>query len=245
MRTRDEAMSIDEQYARLLRAHIHDPLVIAQLDVFARRMYLTKQLVHWEVYKQVADLPGDIVELGVFRGSSLLNFARFVEILSPGDRVKRIIGFDHWKGLREHTSEDGQSARVGNVAGGWNPEDFHASLVELVGLFHKDCFVPQKPRIHLVSGDIRETAGQYAEQNPGLRISLLHLDCDLYEPTLAGLKAFYPRVVTGGIVLLDEYGIAEWPGESKAVEEYFGGKPPRIQKLGWNSAPGGWFVKGE
>ncbi|NNG03462.1 MAG: macrocin-O-methyltransferase [Inquilinus sp.] len=234
---------IDDRYAELLRRHIDDPDVIHQLGVFARRMYLSKTLGHFEIYRQVADLPGDVVECGVFKGESLLNFARFMEILNPGDRGKAVIGFDHFRGLRDLTAADGTAAHVGNTEGGWNPADFAPTLMQLIDLFHADSFVPQKPRIRIVDGDIRETAPRFAEDNPGLRISLLHLDCDLYEPTLAALQAFYPRLVTGGIVLLDEYGLAEWPGESRAVEEYFDGHPPRIEKLGWLTAPGGWFVK--
>ena len=54
-----------------------------------------------------------------------------------------------------------------------------------------------------------------------------------------------PLVVTGGIVLFDEYALPEWPGESKAVDEYFKGCPPRMEKVGWASWPGAWFVKSE
>ena len=74
-------------------------------------------------------------------------------------------------------------------------------------------------------------------------ISLLHLDMDIHAPTLAALKAFWPRVLPGGVVMFDEFAIREWPGETQAVEEYFDGKPPRIHKFGWASAPGGYFVK--
>ena len=76
-----------------------------------------------------------------------------------------------------------------------------------------------------------------------MRISLLHLDVDLYEPTLAALKAFYPLVVPGGLVVFDEYGLVEWPGESKAAEEYFGDKMPRLEKFPFPSLPGGFFKK--
>jgi hypothetical protein len=72
----------------------------------------------------------------------------------------------------------------------------------------------------------------------------LHLDVDAYAPTLAALEAFYPKVVTGGVVLLDEYAIPAFAGESNALDDYFGGKPPRVQKFPWLSAPGGYFVKG-
>ena len=97
--------------------------------------------------------------------------------------------------------------------------------------------------IHGASGRMGRSLLSLVAEHPGLRIALLHLDMDLYEPTLEALKAFWPRILTGGVVLLDEYAIREWPGESEALEEFFDGAPPRIEKFGWASAPGGFFIK--
>lgn len=236
---------IDLRYAEILRRHIDDPSVTADLNVYARRMYFSKTLIHWEIYKKVAKIPGDVVECGVFKGESLFNWARFMEMLNTGDRSKRVIAFDHFQGLQGLTENDTSDGRADSREGGWNPSHFKDTLFDLIDLFHEDSFVPKAPRIEIVEGDIRETAKARIEKELGLRIALLHLDCDLYEPTLAALEAFYPRVVTGGIVLFDEYGMAPWPGESRAFEDYFGGTPPRLEKLTWVSAPGGWFVKSE
>ena len=238
-----EKPSIDERYAALLRRHVEASDVIKDLGTFTRRMYMSRVLGHFEIYKQIAHLPGDVVELGVYKGETLLNFAKFMEILNPGDRSKRVIGFDHWQGLQNFTAHDGFSPQTGNQEGGWSPKGFEPTLIELIELFHEDSFVPGKPRIELVNGDIRSTVFDFARREPGLRISLLHFDCDMYEPTLAGLQALYDRVVTGGIVLFDEFGIREWAGESKAVDEFFQGRSPKMQKFGWLSTPGGWFVK--
>jgi len=234
----------DETLRELLKRHLDDHDLIANLGSFGRRMHFMKAFAHYEVFQLVADLPGDIVECGVYKGSSLLSFARFLETFCPGDRTRKVLGFDHFKGLSGRTEKDGLDARVGNTAEGWNPADFRDTLFALVDAFNKDSFVPQRARVELVDGDVRETAKQYVADNPGLRLSLLHLDMDLYEPTLAALEAFWPRLLTGGVVLFDEYAIREWPGESEAVEEFFKGAVPRIEKFGWASAPGGYFVKG-
>lgn len=237
-------MTIEERYRLILKENIEDPEVIKFITSYGRRMHLSRTLGHFEIYKQIATLPGDILEVGVYKGESLLNWARFVETLNTGDRAKYIYGFDHWKGLTNFQPQDGGGvSNVGNVEGGWNPGQFHQTLRKLVDLFHEDSFVPMKPRIQLVDGDISQTGPEFTKANPGLRIALLHLDCDLYQPTLAALKAFYPHVVEGGIVLLDEYGIREWPGESSAFEEYFEGCPPQLEKFPWLSTPGGWFRK--
>ena len=241
------AKETNQRYADVLQRHAKDTDVINQLGVFQRRMYFTKAIAHWEIYKQIAELPGDVVEVGVYKGDSLLNFARFMEMLSPGDRSRSVIGFDHFKGLQDFNEADqtgdANAKNVGSFEGAYATGDFYPSLRALIDLFNEDSFVPKKPRIKLVEGDVRETAKKYVEEHPGLRISLLHLDCDIYKPTLAALEAFYPHVVTGGIVLLDEFAFSEFPGESKAVDTYFEGRAPKIQKFGWTATPGGWFVK--
>lgn len=233
----------DETLRSLLKLHLDDHDLIANLGSFGRRMHFMKAFAHYEVFKLVEDMPGDIVECGVYKGSSLLSFARFLETFAPGDRTRKVLGFDHFRGLADRSVKDGLDERVGNTSEGWNPALFRDTLFALVDAFNKDSFVPQRARIELVDGDVRETAPAYVADNPGLRVALLHLDMDLYEPTLAALKAFWPRILTGGVVLLDEYAIREWPGESEALEEFFDGKPPRIEKFGWASAPGGFFVK--
>jgi hypothetical protein len=234
----------DEVLRDLLRKHIDDHDLLANLGTFARRMHFMKSFAHYEVFKLIADLPGDIVECGVYKGSSLLSFARFLETFSSGDRTRKVLGFDHFKGLELRSEIDGFDPAVGNTAEGWNASAFRDTLFSLVDAFNADSFVPKKARVELVDGDVRETAPAYVAANPGLRISLLHVDMDLYEPTLAALNAFWPRILTGGVVLLDEYAITAWPGESKALEDFFKGSPPRIQKFPWASAPGGFFVKG-
>jgi hypothetical protein len=234
----------DETLRELLRRHIDDHDLIANLTTFGRRMHIMKQFAHYEVFQKVRDLPGDIVECGVYKGASLLTFARFLETFCPGDRTRQALGFDHFRGLADRSEKDGLDSRVGNTAEGWNPSDFRDTLFALVDAFNKDSFVPQRPRVALIDGDVCETAKQYVADHSGMRISLLHLDMDLYAPTLAALEAFWPRILTGGVVLFDEYAIREWPGETEAVETFFKGKVPRIEKFGWASAPGGYFVKG-
>jgi len=236
-------VDVSLQYAEILRRHIDDPDILQQLGTFQRRMFATRALGHWEVFKMIAELPGDIIECGVYKGESLFNWARFLETLCPGDRVKRVIGFDDFEGLRNLGAKDGYDPSVGSMEGGYRAKGFYTTLVELIELFTRDSFVPAKSRIHLVEGDLTKTAKDFVKKEPGLRINLLHLDVDAYAPTLAALEAFYPKVVTGGVVLLDEYAIPAFAGESNALDDYFDGKPPRIRKFPWLSAPGGYFVK--
>ena len=86
-----------------------------------------------------------------------------------------------------------------------------------------------------MEGDIRETVPAFCAEHPELKISLLNIDVDLLEPTRICLEHLYPRVVSGGIVILDDYGA--FPGATKAVDDYFEDKGVNIQKLSYICTP--------
>ncbi len=220
----------------------HD--VIENFMLFLRRVNFAKFLTHIEIFHKTMGLPGSIVECGVFKGMSLLTFAKLIEVHCPGDSLKRVIGFDTFQGFPALNPKDGlPDTRRGKVEGGWNSGEFQPTLEALIDIAQRDSMIPRFKRIELVKGDVAVTAPEYVARNPGLRISLLHLDMDLYEPTLAALEAFYPLVVPGGVVLLDEYGMEGFPGESAAFDEFFKDRRPRLAKFPFISTPGGYFIK--
>jgi predicted O-methyltransferase YrrM len=72
-------------------------------------------------------------------------------------------------------------------------------------------------RVKFIRGDVAETLRQTAELPAA--ISVLRLDTDWYESTRAELEYLYPRLSSGGILIIDDYG--HWGGARKAVDEYF------------------------
>lgn len=54
----------------------------------------------------------------------------------------------------------------------------------------------------------------------------IHIDVDLYEPTLSSLEFFWPRLVTGGFVVVDDYGLTQFPGAALAVDEFISRNTP-------------------
>ncbi len=238
---------IDTRYANLLRGHFEKPEeIIKNIGLYIKRTKLTRLLTYYELFKPTIDLPGDIVELGVFRGESLLTFAKLLECFCMGDRVKKVFGFDHFKGLQNFTEQDGGDYHgVDKQKGGWCGSDYYEELRELMVLFDADRFVPMKERLSLVEGDVCETIPRFAEDNPGLRISVLHFDLDLYEPTRVGLQHFYDKVVPGGIIIFDEYAFHQFAGETAAVDEFMKerGITTRLRTFNWFSNPGAYMVK--
>ncbi len=78
--------------------------------VFTPRFNLARFLVHYELFKQVKELPGVIVDLGVFRGASTFTWAKLCEVLCPTDVRKVVYGFDTFAGFPELGGEDGAEA---------------------------------------------------------------------------------------------------------------------------------------
>lgn len=218
--------------------------VIEDFILYLRRVNLARFFAHFEIFKKTIDTPGCIVECGVFKGVSLLTFTKMVEIFCPGDTLKRVIGFDTFEGFPGLVEEDGPPLpQRDKVPGGFNANSFYPVLQQIVDITQRDSMIPRFKRVELCKGDVRDTIPAYVENNPGLRISLLHLDMDLYEPTLTALKYLYPLVVSGGVVLLDEYAMDSFAGESKAFDEYFSDNRPKLTKFPYISTPGGFFIK--
>lgn len=241
---------IDSKVDDLISAHIQkhkiDSLtVLKNFPVLIRRQSLKRFLSHVDLFRLAQEIPGDIAELGVFQGLGLMTWANLLEAYSIGDRTKTVYGFDNWKGFTEFSPEDGaENFHAHKMIGEFNPQDHYEALLDSIEIFDQDRFIPWKPRIKLVSGQIEETVPFFLDQNPGVRFSLIHFDCDLYAPTKIALEALWPHVSRGGVLIFDEYAIADWPGETKAVDEFIADKPDlKIKTFSWTNTPGGYLIK--
>jgi O-methyltransferase len=78
-----------------------------------------------------------------------------------------------------------------------------------------------------VNGKVEETLRD--QKNLRKSIALLRLDTDFYESTKMELEVLYPRLVSGGVLIIDDYG--HWQGARKATDEYFQGSRPLLVRL--------------
>ncbi len=214
---------------------------------FTPRFNLARFLAHYEIFKRVLDVPGVIVDLGVFQGSSTFTWAKLCEIYCPTDIRKTVYGFDTFSGFTRINAEDGLENPAhdlvpGGYFGGCSVE---ADLALAQEAMNHDRHLRHKNRIEFIKGDVCETIpGFVVDKGDGLRIALLNLDLDLYEPTRVALENFVPRMARGGLIVVDEYAVDTFGGETKAVDEYFErhlGKRPRIIKFPWHSNPTGFI----
>ena len=237
----DIEQQLEEHFARF---DVSKREIWRNFQIYTRRIFLKRFLAHYEFFRMVIDLPGDIVELGVYRGASLMSWANFLEIRNMGDRQKQIFGFDNFAGFTSIDAKDGKTdAATEKQLSGFNAGAFEAMIEDALSIYDNDRFIPYKPRVKLIKGDIEQAVPKFVRETPGLRISLIHFDCDMYQPTKTGLENFWPLVVTGGVVLFDEYGLRPWEGESRAVDEFFKGQNVEIKRLDWSPNPGGYVIK--
>jgi len=189
---------------------------------------LAKILAHYELYKMITDLPGAVVECGVYKGVSLSRFLTFRQLCENADS-RKIIAFDAFGKFPKHgDATDAQFIRHFENVGG---DGLSSATIESM-LAHKGF-----RNVELVVGDICETVPQYCITHPELKIALLHIDVDVYAPTVAILENLFSRVVYGGLVVMDDYGTIA--GETRAVDEFLAklSLPIRIQKLPLSRAP--------
>jgi hypothetical protein len=196
---------------------------------------LSKLLAHYELYKAIINLPGAIVECGIFKGASLVRFASFRELFGTSFSNK-IIGFDIFDEFPDTNFDDDRKYRDKFIENAGINSIGESQLLEV--LKHKRI----EKNIELVKGDICKTVPEYVKNNPHLKIALLNLDVDIYEPAVTILDELYPRICNGGILILDDYGT--FPGETKAVDDYFRDKNVKICKFPFAMTPS-YIVKEE
>lgn len=218
---------------------------LINFPAFIRRREMTRLLADYDLFKMVAPLPGSIAELGVYLGAGLFTWSKLMETFAPGDRSRRVYGFESGGGYQDFAPEDGDPTPwIKSVIG---PKEVRDGYLErMVRLTNLDNLIPGVERCSVIAGNILETAPRFAAANQGTRLCLIFLDVNLYTPTLAGLRALYPLLVPGGLVALNGYGSPPWLGETAAFEQYFKeiGQPlPRVHKLSYSIRPGGYFFK--
>ena len=194
---------------------------------------IAKSVAQYELYKKIVNLPGDVVECGVFKGASLIRFATYREMLES-QFSRKILGFDVFGKFPDNVSLAADKdfiKKFETESGDGIPKEELQRVLE-----HKNF-----QNIVLVEGFLPETFS-YFEENSGSQIALLHIDVDTYEATKACLEHLYKMVVKGGIIVFDDYG--QVAGATQAINEYMQniGTISNLNKIPYYSIPA-YFVK--
>jgi hypothetical protein len=168
-------------------------------------------------YLEAQRIPGAVVECGVWKGGSMM--AAALALLSLDSTHRELYLFDTFAGMPPPVSVDRDLH--GRSAADWLVDpaplaDFVRAKCSLdeVRLAMRQTRYPAE-KIVFVPGRVEETLPAHAPEP----IALLRFDTDWYESTAHELKHLWPRLVTGGVLIIDDYG--HWQGAQRAVDEYF------------------------
>jgi len=176
-------------------------------------------------YLSRAGIAGSIVECGVWRGGSMM--AAALTLLGLGDTRRELVLLDTFTGMTDPSEHDvdlnGQSARELLAVGG-SPDNvlwdhapaFACAPLDDVRMRLESTGYPIE-QLRFVPGRVEDTIPEHAPH----QIALLRLDTDWYESTRHELEHLFPRVVNGGVVLIDDY--CHGDGARKATDEYLEG----------------------
>ncbi|GBF80331.1 TylF/MycF/NovP-related O-methyltransferase [Aphanothece sacrum] len=189
---------------------------------------LAKLVARTLIFEKIINVPGDIVEAGVYRGSGMLTWLKLKRILAP-NALKKVIGFDYFDTeslLNSLSGQDKVSMKSLFEVRGYQHEEgaerFVHDLIANAGFIQSS--------YEIVKGDISQVAQEFVDQRPGFKISCLYLDLDLQYPTYHALNAFWDRVSVGGMVVFDEYAYHQW-SEAQGADQFFEQKNIQIQAL--------------
>jgi hypothetical protein len=200
---------------------------------------LAKFIARLKIFEQTKNVPGDIIECGVFKGSGIASWLKIKRILNSNS-FKKIIGFDFFdteellktlNGIDKERMENLFKIRQFDLKENY----INILKTELYDAGFLDC------DFELIKGDISNSAINYVNARPGAKISILYMDIDLAQPTYDTLNIFWNRISNGGMIIFDEYGYHQW-SEAQGADKFANEKNLRIQTLNYN-APTAYIIK--
>ena len=185
-----------------------------------KRMYLLCEAVRQVKEK---NLKGDFVECGVWKGGNIILLNKLCEIYNLD---KKIYAYDTFDGMSEPEVVDKDYKN--NLAQVLMNENVKSSKNDNIHCFSSYDEVHQNvnkfsntSNVKFIKGKVEDTLK--IKSNLPAEISILRLDTDFYSSTKIELETLYERLVSGGILIIDDYG--HWQGARKAVDEFFTKKP--------------------
>jgi O-methyltransferase len=178
----------------------------------------------YSLYKSVeylcaAGIPGDLAECGVWRGGSCMLMS--LALLRQGDTTRRIFMFDTFDGHPRPDAEkdidiwgnravdEWQRREANGKIGEWGFASIAETRANLMSTGYPE------DRLVFVEGMVERTVPEDRSE----RLALLRLDTDWYHSAQAALHHLYPKLVPGGVLIIDDYG--HYKGQRQAVDAYF------------------------
>jgi hypothetical protein len=206
---------------------IVDDEVLNNLGLFINRQNLSRIIFMHNMYQNIININGVVMEFGVRWGQNLSLFQNFRGMYEPFNHTRKIIGFDTFEGFPSVDEKDGSSefATVGAYS---VTKKYDEYLNKILEYHEKDSPISHLKKYEIVKGDASITLEKYLKNNPQTIIALAYFDFDVYEPTKKCLELIKGRLGKGSVIGFDELNFSEFPGETIAFDEVLGIQNYRI-----------------
>jgi hypothetical protein len=195
---------------------------LSNLGLFIKRQDLTKQLFLNEIYNEIINVHGVIMEFGCRWGQNLVTLNNLRGIYEPYNHSRKIIGFDTFNGFPSVDEKDGKHDMVRE--GSYSVTDEYENyLTDILNYHETECPLSHIKKNCVIKGDAIETLKKYLNDHPETIIAFAYFDFDIYKPTKECLELIKPYLIKGSIIGFDELCHPNFPGETVAVREVFGG----------------------
>ena len=205
---------------------------IQNFPKYVPRQDLTNFIARYEIFKKILDIPGNVIECGIFFGGGLMTSAHLSSIFESINFERKIIGFDTFKGLTELSKFDSKSSPLAKK-GAFAAKSFD-DLQKGIKLYDSNRFLNHLEKIQIIRGNAVKTIPKFLKDNPQTIISLLNLDFLLYEPSKIALENFVPRMPKNSIIAFNTLTDAKWPGTMHAVKDTLGIKNREFKRFSFN-----------
>jgi len=165
--------------------------------------------LQWRVYiicwmaDHVKKLPGDFVECGVNTGAYSRAIVEYTEFKTLG---KKFFLLDTFEGFpEEQMTEAERKAGIG-MYGGTHYKNVHDQVVATFKDFP----------VVIIKGRVPETLVQCQPES----VTFLSIDMNAVQPELAAADYFWPLLVSGGVMVLDDYGFPPHINQKLAFDEF-------------------------
>lgn len=223
-------LDVDEKYfeslEEILKMDIETRDFIYQFPVFVGQVNIGRYLFFYDLYKRVMDLSGHMADVGTFKGASFLFAAKLLKLFEPYN-LTQVHGFDWFEGMIPSEQDDASQKNKYKA-------DYAVlkRLVELQGL--NDVAILHKMDV------TKELEGFFADY-PHFRFKWVFIDCGISDVLEKSLEHFWPRLVRGGVLIMDHYNCEVSPTESNWVDRFIGNN--YIRQMPFNRQPTAYVIK--
>ena len=199
--------------------------------LFLTTQHVKRNLFFYELYKKIVDVPGVIMQFGARWGRHLAYFDSLRTIFEPFNYSRKIIGFDTFTGFKDQFDAKDSTSPIMKEGYLATTQGYEDELDKILKTREMLAPMSHVKKYEIIKGDVMETLPAYFDNNPHTVVALIHLDINLFKPTKYSLELLKKHVTKGSIIVIDEMGFEDIPGQTLAVKEAFGLDNIRLQRV--------------